>query len=114
MIRRKIEKVRKIKPRPKSKLVEMSKKSIVKSKPKFIKHYKARVIPELSRRDPNNFPPEITEEDINEGMLKMLYKGMIPHDADLSPAFQRHKPPLEFKKATLFSSNNLLPSLTTR
>lgn len=59
-------------------------------KPQFHRLSRAKLLPVKSRRDPHNYPPTITESDVQDGMLKLLYKGMIPKNADLSPAFGAH------------------------
>lgn len=42
-------------------------------------------------------PPPISEEDINKGMMNLLNKGIIPKDVDLTPAFEKGAPPVQFK-----------------
>ena len=42
-------------------------------------------------------PPPISEEDINKGMISLLNKGIIPKDVDLTPAFEKGAPPVQFK-----------------
>ena len=42
-------------------------------------------------------PPPISEDDINKGMITLLNKGIIPKDVDLTPAFEKGAPPVQFK-----------------
>ena len=42
-------------------------------------------------------PPPISEDDINKGMMSLLNKGIIPKDVDLTPAFEKGAPPVQFK-----------------
>lgn len=42
-------------------------------------------------------PPPINEEDINKGMITLLNRGIIPKDVDLTPAFEKGAPPVQFK-----------------
>jgi hypothetical protein len=42
-------------------------------------------------------PPPISEEDINKGMISLLNRGIIPKDVDLTPAFEKGAPPVQFK-----------------
>jgi hypothetical protein len=51
----------------------------------------------LFRDDPFAEPPPITEEDIGEGMMNLLNRGIIPKDVDLTPAFERGSPPFTLK-----------------
>lgn len=44
-----------------------------------------------------NDPPPISEEAINEGMMSLVNKGMIPKDVDLTPAFEKGAPPVTCK-----------------
>ena len=41
-----------------------------------------------------NDPPPISEDDINQGMIALLNKGIIPKDVDLTPAFEKGAPPV--------------------
>ena len=41
-----------------------------------------------------NDPPPISEEDINQGMMGLLNKGIVPKDVDLTPAFEKGAPPV--------------------
>jgi len=42
-------------------------------------------------------PPPISEEDINKGMISLLNRGIIPKDVDLTPAFEKGAPPVQFR-----------------
>ena len=44
-----------------------------------------------------NDPPPISEDAINEGMLALVNKGLIPKDVDLTPAFEKGAPPVTCK-----------------
>ena len=44
--------------------------------------------------DENN-RPKITKDEIEKGMLNMIYRGMIPKFADLTPGFNRHGNPIK-------------------
>lgn len=44
-----------------------------------------------------NDPPPISEDAINEGMLSLVSKGLIPKDVDLTPAFEKGAPPVTCK-----------------
>ena len=44
--------------------------------------------------DENN-RPKITKEEVEKGMLNMIYKGLIPKYADLTPGFQRNGNPIK-------------------
>ena len=42
-------------------------------------------------------PPPISEDQINKGMINLLERGIIPKDVDLTPAFEKGAPPVQFK-----------------
>ena len=44
-----------------------------------------------------NDPPPISEDAINEGMLGLVTKGLVPKDVDLTPAFEKGAPPVTCK-----------------
>jgi len=52
-----------------------------------------RILPKQFRDDPFAEPPPITEDDIQDGMLNLINRGIIPKDVDLSPAFERGTAP---------------------
>lgn len=54
-----------------------------------------RILPKYFRDDPFAEPPPITEDDIADGMLNLLNRGIIPKDVDLSPAFERGIAPFQ-------------------
>ena len=60
-----------------------------------------RILPKKFREDPFAEPPPITEDDIRDGMMSLLNRGIIPRDVDLTPAFERGAPPIAFKPADL-------------
>lgn len=45
--------------------------------------------------------PAISEEDLKQGMLNLINRGIIPKDVDLTPAFERGKPLLLAKKSQI-------------
>jgi hypothetical protein len=51
----------------------------------------------LEEQEELHNPPPISEEDINKGMISLLNKGIIPKDVDLTPAFEKGAPPVQFK-----------------
>ena len=51
----------------------------------------------LEEQEDMQNPPPISEEDINKGMISLLNKGIIPKDVDLTPAFEKGAPPVQFK-----------------
>jgi hypothetical protein len=56
-------------------------------------------LPKNFRDDPFADPPPITEDDIADGMLSLLNRGIIPRDVDLSPAFERGNAPFVHSRA---------------
>ena len=54
-----------------------------------------RILPKNFRDDPFAEPPPITENDIQDGMLSLLNRGIIPRDVDLTPAFERGVAPFQ-------------------
>ena len=54
--------------------------------------------------------PIINETEINKGLLNMIYRGIIPKNSDLTPAFNKDGNPLSFNKEldlfSLYSSND--------
>ena len=51
----------------------------------------------IEEMDDVNNPPPISEDDINKGMMTLLNKGVIPKDIDLTPAFEKGAPPVQFR-----------------
>lgn len=51
----------------------------------------------LEEQEEMQNPPPISEEDINKGMISLLNRGIIPKDVDLTPAFEKGAPPVQFK-----------------
>jgi hypothetical protein len=68
-----------------------------------------RILPKYFRDDPFADPPPITEDDIADGMLSLLNRGIIPRDVDLSPAFERGNAPFIHAKAQIQSKPKTLP-----
>lgn len=46
--------------------------------------------------------PPISEDAINEGMMALVNKGMIPKDVDLTPAFEKGAPPVTCKSIKFY------------
>lgn len=44
-----------------------------------------------------NDPPPISEDAINEGMMGLVNRGIVPKDVDLTPAFEKGAPPVTCK-----------------
>ena len=63
-----------------------------------------RILPKQFRDDPFADPPPITENDIADGMLSLLNRGIIPRDVDLSPAFERNSAPFAFNRAPIHNA----------
>lgn len=68
-----------------------------------------RILPKQFRDDPFADPPPITENDIADGMLSLLNRGIIPRDVDLSPAFERNSAPFSFTKAPIYAKTMTKP-----
>ncbi|CAG9314161.1 unnamed protein product [Blepharisma stoltei] len=83
------------------------------SKPKVAKYYKAKVLPRQYREDPQSDPPPITEQDVEDGMMNLITRGLIPKDVDLSPAFERGVPPLKMQTAAIHDWRDKAPPAPT-
>jgi len=46
-------------------------------------------------------PPPISDHDINQGMIHLVNRGIIPKDIDLTPAFERGAAPLQLAPAQI-------------
>lgn len=55
-----------------------------------------RILPKKIRDDPLADGPKITEDDLCDGMFSLITRGIIPRGVDVTPAFERGKPPFEF------------------
>eukprot|EP00397_Hematodinium_sp_SG-2012_P004509 GEMP01004521.1.p1 GENE.GEMP01004521.1~~GEMP01004521.1.p1 ORF type:complete len:1002 (+),score=226.64 GEMP01004521.1:240-3245(+) len=51
-----------------------------------------RLLPRLNRNDPMADTPLLNEADLDEGLFRLVNKGLVPQTADLTPAFQRGVP----------------------
>lgn len=60
-----------------------------------------RILPKRIRDDPLADGPKITEDDLSDGMLNLLNRGIIPKGVDVTPAFERGKAPFEFAGAKI-------------
>ena len=49
----------------------------------------SRILTKEQRNDPFADPPPITDNDLQDGMINLLNRGIIPKDVDLTPAFNR-------------------------
>ena len=58
----------------------------------------AGVLPKHIRDNPFA-TPQISENDINKGLMNLISRGIVPRDVDLTPAFERGAPPLLSQKA---------------
>jgi hypothetical protein len=67
-----------------------------------------KILPKKYRDDPFAEPPPITGEDISEGMISLLNRGIIPRDVDLTPAFERGAPPFTLRKVKLYNKREKL------
>ena len=61
-----------------------------------------RILTKQQRYDPFSDPPPITDNDLTQGMMNLVNRGMIPKDVDLTPAFARGVPSFSFRSSTLF------------
>ena len=52
------------------------------------------VLPMRNRNDPAAPPPDISEKDIQGGIMNLVNRGFIPPNVDLSAAFSRGAPPV--------------------
>jgi len=69
-----------------------------------------RILPTVNRRNPFAEQPSIGERDLDDGLLKLLNKGFVPSNADLTPAFERGIPCIKSDQVPLYdpSMKNLL------
>lgn len=49
--------------------------------------YEAKVIPKQIRDNPFAILPKVEEKELQIGLFELLNRRMIPHDADVEPAF---------------------------
>jgi hypothetical protein len=54
-----------------------------------------------------NDPPPISEDDINQGMIGLVTKGIIPKDVDLTPAFEKGAPPVTCKGIRFYDKREM-------
>ena len=52
-------------------------------------------------------PPPISEDAINEGMMSLVNKGLIPKDVDLTPAFEKGAPPVTCKGVKFYDKREM-------
>jgi len=71
------------------------------SKPMMKTSKPKRILPKRIRDDPLADGPKITEDDLADGMMSLLTRGIIPKNVDVTPAFERGKPPFEFNAAKI-------------
>ena len=60
-----------------------------------------RILPKKFRDDPYADDPVINEDELKEGMFSLVNRGLIPRDADLSPAFERGGQSLMTQKSVI-------------
>ena len=65
-----------------------------------------RILPKRIRDDPFADGPKITEDDLSDGMMSLLTRGIIPKGVDVTPAFERGKAPFEFGAAKIYEKND--------
>lgn len=56
------------------------------------------ILPRVYREDPHNNPAPLNKQDLQNGLLSLINKGIIPRDADVGPAFMRGLPPLQHRQ----------------
>ena len=83
--------------------------AVVYKKPKAFKQFKAQVLPKEVRENPLADPVDISEEDLNSGILRLIQRGVIPKAVDLSPAFQRGVRPVDVKVANFHDWRDMAP-----
>lgn len=67
-----------------------------------------RILPKVYREDPFADPPPLDEDEIQDGMLSLLNRGVIPKDVDLTPAFERGPiAPLKATRTKLFNPKSV-------
>ncbi|CAG9313345.1 unnamed protein product [Blepharisma stoltei] len=71
------------------------------AKPKFVRLAKAKVVPKEQRIDPVNFPPEVNAEDVDNGVISLVNKGLVSKKTDLMPFLTGKLPPIQLKAAKI-------------
>lgn len=66
-----------------------------------------RILPKKIRDDPFADGPKITEDDLSDGMMSLLNRGIIPKNVDVTPAFERGKPPFEYGAAKMYQKTGI-------
>jgi len=61
-----------------------------------------RLLPKVNRHDPSANRPHLGELDLDEGLLRLVNKGFVPHLADLTPAFLRGEPCVKIEQAPVY------------
>ena len=51
--------------------------------------------------------PQISEEDIGQGMFSLVNKGIIPKDVNLTPAFEMGAPPVTCKGIKFYDKREM-------
>ena len=67
-----------------------------------------RLLPAKNRGDPGAPPPPIDERDINQGLLSLVNRGLIPANVDLSAAFARGAAPVTQQPAAFHDRGSAL------
>jgi hypothetical protein len=76
-----------------------TKPTVKTSKPK-------RILPKWIRDDPLADGPKITEDDLADGMMSLLTRGIIPKGVDVTPAFERGNAPFGFGAAKIYDKRD--------
>jgi hypothetical protein len=63
-----------------------------------ITRFNPSILPRVYREDPHNNPAPLNKKDLENGLLSLINKGVIPRDADVGPAFMRGLPPLQHRQ----------------
>ena len=69
-----------------------------------------RILPAKNRGDAHAPPPPIDDQDIEQGLLSLMNRGMLPSNVDLSAAFARGAAPVT-QQPSAFHDRALDPSL---
>lgn len=60
------------------------------------------------RVNPNLDPPEITEKEMEKGIIHLVNEGYIPKDVDVTPAFERGCATLTSKKMDILDQREMV------
>lgn len=65
-----------------------------------------RILPKYIRDDPLADGPKITEDDLRDGMMSLLNRGIIPKGVDVTPAFERGDKPFGSTTAKIHTKSD--------